>query len=481
MARLAKVLLLGFLLVGQVTPLPSKGPKVDPINLDSHKGPKVDPINLDSHKGPKVDPINLDSHKGPKVDPINLDSQKVDLDPIVPKVIWHGPLTDAELAKLHDDLKDGEGLEPSPEEDRELVLWRSQDPLSESLIKVERQDGMVSVTVDRINSARPNAPRVCDPEVTLYGPMQSIRLFTSSHTPELFQVNVTNVFGNSSGIASSQPGLLDSGLFNFDPQDPITDFFVFTNGDMSSYHGLNFTTSKGRTFSSMSDFQGKGVKAYRVPVGSGILGRFRAAQCGKTGHFGLIGFDFIEEIESVTITHIKYHGFNKGVMPAGRGKLVVLGSQVLDNRNSSIEQALSIQSVEAVMKQWSITLTTTKDYTASLALGIDVEIPFLFEAKATTTTGWGLHVALANGRTEATTTSHYATANLRCPARKYCVGSSFFNTWKLDVQTEVTLRARTRTGDFFWVQKGRYQGSEGAAIQLRVDEADTVIEKPSHQ
>lgn len=174
MARLANILLLGCLLVGQVTPLPGKGPKVDPINLDSQK---VDPINLDSQK---VDPVNLDS--------------------IVPNVVAHGPLADEELAKLRDDLKDGNGLKPSPEDER--IQFRAQDPPPESLIKVERQDGMVSVTVDRINSARPNAPRVCDPEVTLYGPMQSIRLFTSSSTPELFQANVTNLFGESTGIGS---------------------------------------------------------------------------------------------------------------------------------------------------------------------------------------------------------------------------------------------------------------------------------------
>lgn len=77
--------------------------------------------------------------------------------------------------------------------------------------------------------------------------------------------------------------------------------------------------------------------------------------------------------------------------------------------------------------------------------------------------------------------TQYGTANLKCPARKYCIGTSFFHSFKLDVQTEVTLRARTRTGDFFWVQKGRYSGAETLSIQMQVDESDTVIEKPSNQ
>ncbi|KAF6840562.1 hypothetical protein CMUS01_03863 [Colletotrichum musicola] len=460
MARLANVLLLGFLLVGEVTPLPSKAPKVDPINLDSHKGPKVDPINLDSHKGPKVDPINLDS--------------------IIPTVVSHGTVTQAELAKFRNDLTDGNGLEPSPEEDREFVLWRAEDPAPESLIKVERQDGMVSVTVDRINNARPNAPRVCNPEVTLYGPIQSIRLFTSSSTPELFQVNVTSVFGNSSAVTSSQPGLVDSGSFNFDPQDPIKDFFVFTNGDMSSYHGLNFTTYNGKTFSSMSDFQGKGVKAYRVPVGSGILGRFRAAQCGKTGHFGLIGFDFIEEIESISISHVKYHGFNKGIMPAGPGKAVTVATQILDNRNSSTDQTLSIQTQDQVTKSRAIALA--KGYTTGGSVSIDTgsKIPFLLEGKLGMSLTWSLTETLTTTITTGTTVTQYATANLKCPARKYCIGSSFLHMYKLNVDVEATMRARTRTGDFFWVQKGKYRGSDSLSIQLRVDEFDDIVEAPSN-
>lgn len=196
-------------------------------------------------------------------------------------------------------------------------------------------------------------------------------------------------------LLQSQPNLVDSGSFNFDPQDPITDFFVFTNGDMSSYHGLNFTTSKGKKFSSMSDFQGKGVKAYRVPVGSGILGRFRAAQCGKTGHFGLIGFDFVEEIESVAVTHIKYHGFNRGIMPA-QGRAVTAGSQILDNRNSTTDQTLSIQTQDTVTYSRALALSKTVDWGTTLTLASEAKIPFLFGAKATLAGNWGLHKGIVS-------------------------------------------------------------------------------------
>lgn len=77
-----------------------------------------------------------------------------------------------------------------------------------------------------------------------------------------------------------------------------------------------------------------------------------------------------------------------------------------------------------------------------------------------------------------TTITQYATANLKCPAGKYCIGTSFLHSFKLDVDADVTMRARTKTGDFFWVQKGHYYGSDSLSIQLRVDESDTIIENP---
>lgn len=162
---------------------------------------------------------------------------------------------------------------------------------------------------------------------------------------------------------------------------------------MSSYRGLNFTTASGQTYSSMSDFQGGRVKAYRVPIGSGIIGRFRATQCGPFGHFGVIGFDFIEEIESVSVSHVKYHGFNNGVMPAGVGKTVTVGSQILDNRNSTTDQTLSLQTQETVTKSQALSVTKTIDTGVTLTMDTGSEIPFLLKGKVGASWRWGISLA----------------------------------------------------------------------------------------
>lgn len=79
--------------------------------------------------------------------------------------------------------------------------------------------------------------------------------------------------------------------------------------------------------------------------------------------------------------------------------------------------------------------------------------------------------------TEGETLTKSATINLKCPPKKYCVGTSFFTSFKMDVEAEATFRAKTKSGkEFFWKQKGKYDGADSLALQLQVDEADTIIQ-----
>lgn len=78
--------------------------------------------------------------------------------------------------------------------------------------------------------------------------------------------------------------------------------------------------------------------------------------------------------------------------------------------------------------------------------------------------------------TESETLTKSSTVNLRCAPKKYCVGTSFYTNFKMDVEVEATFRAKTKAGkEYFWTQKGKYNGADSLALQLQVDEADGVI------
>ncbi|KAI8180159.1 hypothetical protein K4K49_001519 [Colletotrichum sp. SAR 10_70] len=215
----------------------------------------------------------------------------------------------------------------------------------------------------------------------------------------------------------------------------------------------------------------------KVPVGSGILGRIRVQWC-DIGLIGHVGWDFIDDLQSVSISNLAYSGFTDNIMPSGPGTTVTVGSQILDNRNSSTEQIITIMTMDAVTK--SHTVSVANMWTVGGKIGVETEagIPFVGKSKVSTEFNWQVGKTTTKEDTQSETLTKSSTVNLKCPAKKYCVGSSFYTSFKMDVDVTATFRAKTKTGkDFLWEQKGKYSGADSLALQLQVDEADGVIKR----
>jgi hypothetical protein len=226
----------------------------------------------------------------------------------------------------------------------------------------------------------------------------------------------------------------------------------------------------------MSTIGAESVEGVSVPVGSGILGRVRVEAC-SVGIISMMAFDFIDDIESVSVVNIDYSGFTDNVLPSGPGQTVTLGSQVIDNRNSSIEQSTTLTTTAAVNRQHSLTTNFGWDFGNSVTISGSAGIPFLTQGSVSTTANWGISGGTNEQELEGETITNAGTVNLKCPARKFCVGSSFFTMFKLDVDIVATMEAKSKSGGkFTWTQAGRYEGADSLALQLRIDEADAPSE-----
>lgn len=187
MARLASIIA-GCLLLGKVISQPVGGnAQAEVTKIDSDL----------SHVTPEV--VSHDTLTNEEVAQLRGWKERIQ-DPNLLKPFLDRPLV--RLEKPKPEVPEPKSEQPGPKKPELSGPRNVRDPPPESLIKVERKDGLVSVTVDRVNSGRPNAPGVCDSEVTLYGPIKTIQLFTSTNAPEVYQVNVTSFFGNSSDIPS---------------------------------------------------------------------------------------------------------------------------------------------------------------------------------------------------------------------------------------------------------------------------------------
>lgn len=77
---------------------------------------------------------------------------------------------------------------------------------------------------------------------------------------------------------------------------------------------------------------------------------------------------------------------------------------------------------------------------------------------------------------EGETITRGTTISLACPAGKFCLGTSFVTIFNIDVNIEATFRATTKSGAIYeWVQTGTYEGADSFALELRIDESDTVL------
>ncbi|KAI8314513.1 hypothetical protein K4K61_004750 [Colletotrichum sp. SAR11_59] len=181
------------------------------------------------------------------------------------------------------------------------------------------------------------------------------------------------------------------------------------------------------------------------------------------GLIGHVGLDFIDDLQSVSISNLAYSGFTDNIMPSGPGTTVTM---------------ITIMTMDAVTKFHTVSVANM--WTVGGKIGVETEagIPFIGKSKVSTEFNWQVGKTTTEEDTQCETLTKSSTVNLKCPAKKYCVGSSFYTSFKMGVDVTATFRATTKTGkDFFWEQKGKYSGADSLALQLQVDEADGVIKR----
>ncbi|KAJ0159969.1 hypothetical protein CTA2_8816 [Colletotrichum tanaceti] len=390
---------------------------------------------------------------------------------ITPNVVRHGRLDEASLLRLRDSLTSPARRRSIPEPhgvQRRLV------PTStiQGSLSVTTKDAFVSVDVgdvDLIDSDSAN----CHSQV-INGPIDAIQMFMGA--ANIRAMNVTSITGNTTKIVSKLTETsTDAGVFAFEASDRIKEFNI--RESRGTLHGFSFTTEGGKSYTADATALKDPPPMVKVPIGSGILARIRVEHC-DVGLFGHIGFDFLDELQSVSISNIAYSGFTNNIMPAGPGQTMTVGSQIVDNRNSSSDQVITLWTTDTVTKSRTLSFSKMWNVGTTHTIEAEVSVPLLSKQKTTHAATWMYTETRGTEETNSETITKTATINLKCPAFKYCVGSSFFTIFKLDVDIEATFRAKTKSGhDFKWLQKGRYKGADSLALQLQVDEADTAIAK----
>ncbi|KAF6795346.1 hypothetical protein CSOJ01_13470 [Colletotrichum sojae] len=390
------------------------------------------------------------------------------LETIVPNIVDHGPLDDAALERLRESLTKSTRPTPSPAPDK---VKRQDGPTStyQGSLTIATKDAFLAVDVGDINLIDSD-PAKCHSQ-TLNGPIQGLQVFMGA--ANIRAMNVTASAGNTTAITSRLDNSADAGVFTFENNERIKEFWVMEN--QGTLLGFNFTTESGKTYSAMAQTLKDPPPMVKVPVGSGILGRLRVQYC-DIGLIGHVGFDFLDELQSVSISNLAYSGFTDDIMPSGPGQTVTVGSQILDNRNSTTEQMISIQTSDSITKSHSIVVQNTWSVGGRVSVETEAGIPFIGKSKVSTEFNWQVGKTTTEEDTESETLTKSSTVNLRCAPKKYCVGTSFYTNFKMDVEVEATFRAKTKAGkEYFWKQKGKYSGADSLALQLQVDEADGVI------
>ncbi|KAH8589189.1 hypothetical protein B0O99DRAFT_725837 [Bisporella sp. PMI_857] len=378
-----------------------------------------------------------------------------------PEVVKHGPLDEAAIADLVQKLTGTSLKAREPEPQLQTRQFTSTNGAFLSYLHGPNLPG-----------SSPDCP-----EFLVDGPIQSIEAsMGSSNIRGLKLKSIAGVETDVTGDpneANPAPG-----VFEFGANERITEFIV-KEGSFNQVHGFSFKTDAGNSYQAFSrfltdpEFDPSGVKDNSIPVGSGIIARIQGTQC-NTGIFGSFGIDFLDDLASIQITNITYSGFTNNIAPSGAGSTLSVGSVILDNRNSSIQQSMALTTSDATTKSSSITTTLSWKVGGSVTVKTEASIPFLAKSEVTASTNWEVNPSSSDTELTQTTVTRSATFTLACPARKFCVGAASFTTFKLDVNLEATFSAVTKSGQAYnWVQKGTFKGSDSLAMKLTIDEVDS--------
>lgn len=217
--------------------------------------------------------------------------------------------------------------------------------------------------------------------------------FTSLHflmgTSNVRHISTTSFGGETTDVGNTD-GIVDSGEFKFADNERITSFSIGRTGGTHDVDSFKFETDAGNTYESLSGLAKDGTNTpvwEDLAVGSGILARFRGTYC-SVGIMGSFGVDFLDELNSISISNIDYSGFTDNIMPTGAGTQMSVGSQILDNRNSSEKQTITLTTTDAITRQTTIVTQVRAQVGGSVSVEAGAGIPLLAEGKVTTEANW---------------------------------------------------------------------------------------------
>ncbi|KAL1873509.1 hypothetical protein Daus18300_003872 [Diaporthe australafricana] len=411
---------------------------------------------------PRNDTVVVDPPKDPKPDITE-----------IPEMTWE------ELQELIDQFKDeGIQLDTRTYGIDELAA-RNEQLVSGDTSLMKRQsgtskDGPFLSFLD--GEIKPGADPKCE-DFTLNGPFTNIHVFMGSSN--LRGIKATSYSGNTSELHSNVS--LADAEFTFADNERITKFSIARSTADSIYvSGLRFDTDAGNSFEVLATIfsipDANAPTWQDIPVGSGILARLRGTNCDSSLEiFGSFGVDFLDELNSISISNIDYEGFANSIMPSGRGTQLSIGSQILDNRNSSVSQTITLTTTDAVTESRTVNTQIRALVGGSVAVEGKVGVPLISEGSVRTEANWQLETLNNDAEMVGSTTTRAATFALACPAGKFCTANAFFMQYKVDVNMNATFTATTKSGSTFnWIQGGTYKGADSLAMQFNVTEVDRV-------
>ncbi|KAF3930470.1 hypothetical protein ABW20_dc0109762 [Dactylellina cionopaga] len=270
------------------------------------------------------------------------------------------------------------------------------------------------------------------------------------------------------------------GSFEFDDEETVADCRImwkenFFSGD-KYITGFQWGTNKQHKYNATS--KSGGDEFVEKLVGSGYPVRFHGIlkkldqEKDVASVIVALGIEFLDELRSIDMVSADYSGFEGGVsaIPDDGGKSLILGTQILDNRNSTISQTFQLTNTKAVAKSYAFTFTIAYMVGATVTLSAKFKIPLINEITGTAALQWQLTVTASTTLTYTETITQGSTFSLTCPALKFCQGRSVFQTYDLEVPFSGQFQATTTRGDKFgWNRKGVYKSSDVSNMKLQVD------------
>ncbi|EPS43996.1 hypothetical protein H072_2013 [Dactylellina haptotyla CBS 200.50] len=317
------------------------------------------------------------------------------------------------------------------------------------------------------------------------GPFSSIEFFVGDKAVR--GLVLKNLDGNETriGTAENSKNAKRPGSFEFDEDEVVTDCRIiwkkhFFGGD-KYITGFQFGTNKKNQYNATSKSGGREIE--EKVVGSGYPVRFHGIlkkinqEPDATTAIVALGVEYLDEVRSIEMVTADYEGFEDGVqsIPSDGGKNLILGTQILDNRNSTINQTFHLTNTKAVAKTYAFTFSISFMTGATVTLGAKFQTPFvkITEATAEVSARWELTVTASTTLTYSETISQGTVFMLTCPALKFCEGKSVFQTYDLEVPFNGVFQATTRRGDKFgWNRKGVYKSSDVSNMKLQVNVYD---------